>query len=480
MIQSLLARLAPLCLFAPLCLLAPAVATPAAPALVAEDPPDLDPASGEGEPGTVYQWRSENGLRFTWLLPDGFSAEQAYDVTVILHGTGLDYRWGHWNHPTGVFRPRDIVISVDGPTKDGDSRLFLGEKADGEAVQEFLKELRASFPVDDLFLYGHSQGGFFAIWFAGEYPEDISGAVAHASGAWNWSKMGRDVKKVPLAFLHGTRDPVVPYRQSLATRDAYAEEGFELLHLRRMQGYNHWPNAVRANEVIGWCDGMATEDPEEALSEALEILREKPADQYSYQTPVGYAAARDVLRRLVGDGPRPFDEVDSGVERKARTWIKAIEEAGAAQVSILKKQVGSKKALRLAEGEWLGHLLAVREDFRGVDTVEAYVDKVGFDAVTKKQAKARKAILEAYYGQGDKAERYAEIVEQLADGFLYEGYPPDLLETLRKWEPTGADRKQLSKKARAGAEDLTVWESGLKDGQEAYGKLWKRWEGPED
>lgn len=472
MIHSLFARLAPLCLFAL------AAASPVA--AVSEDPPDLDPAAGAGEPGTVYQWRAENGLRFTWLLPEGYSPEEPRDVTVILHGTGLDYRWGHWNHPTGVFRPGDIVVSVDGPTKDGDTRLFMGETADGKAISAFLKELRGEFPVDDLFLYGHSQGGFFAVWFAGEYPDEISGAVAHASGAWNWSKMGRDVKKVPLAFMHGTGDPVVPYRQSPASRDSYADKDFDLLHLRRMQGYNHWPNAVRANEVIGWCDGMATEDPEEALSEALEILRKKPADQYSYETTVGYAAARDVLRRLVGEGPRPFDDVDTSVERKAKTWIKAVEAAGATHVSALKKQVGSKKALRLAEGEWLGHLLAVREDFRGVDTVETYLDKIGYDAALKRQAKARGAILKAYYAQGDKAERYAQIVEQLADGFLYEGYPPDLVGTLRKWEPSGADRKALSKKARAGVEDLGVWESGLRDGQAAYAKLWKRWEGPED
>ena len=445
-------------------------------ALAREDPPELEP-SASAESGVVYRTESAGRLRYTWLLPADYDPEAPCDVTVILHGTGLDYRWGHWNNPLGIFRPQDIVISVDGTSPDGESRLFLGEKKDAQAFHEFLEELRERFAVDDLFLYGHSQGGFFAIYFAGEFPEDLSGAVAHASGAWNWSKMGSKLRRVPLAFMHGTADPVVPYRQSPGSRDAYRDKGFKLLHLRRLQGYNHWPNAVRATEVLGWCDGMSTEDPAEALAEALEILRSKKFDQYQYQTVVGYSAAREILRRLVGDGPAAFKDVDAKLARDAGKWIKAIEEHGARHVSALRKSVGSKKQLKLADKPWLGHLLALREDFRGVDCVEQYMDKIGFDDLVKKQSKSRDAIIQAFYSEKKEQDKYETIVPALAKAFLFEGYPVDLVKLLERLNGQAKSGK-YSKKAMKAFEDVQFWKTSMNDGYKEYESLWKKWKGP--
>jgi len=82
----------------------------------------------------------------------------------------------------------------------------------------------------------------------------------------NWSKTTPPVRKVAIAFMHGTKDPVVPYPQSPGSRDEYAKAGFKLLHLRRLQDWNHWPNAIRATECLDWCEGMTTTDPAVALA----------------------------------------------------------------------------------------------------------------------------------------------------------------------------------------------------------------------
>ena len=75
-----------------------------------------------------FAWTSKNALRFIWWLPKDYDPKVPRNMTVILHGTGLDYRWGLWNNKPGIMRPDDVVISVDGPSPDGQSRLFLGEK----------------------------------------------------------------------------------------------------------------------------------------------------------------------------------------------------------------------------------------------------------------------------------------------------------------------------------------------------------------
>src|ERR1051326_1024005 len=93
-----------------------------------DDPPRLAPAM-DAEPGKAWAWTSENHLRYTWVLPKGMKADEHRNLIVICHGTGLDYRWGSANYKPGMFRPGDIVVSVDGPSKANDgSRLFLGEE----------------------------------------------------------------------------------------------------------------------------------------------------------------------------------------------------------------------------------------------------------------------------------------------------------------------------------------------------------------
>lgn len=422
----------------------------------------------------VFTWTSQGELRFAWCLPKGYDAKQPRNLTVILHGTGLDYRWGFWNNKPGHFRPDDIVVSVDGPTPDGEARLFLGDDKNAKAFREFLKELRASFSIDRIFLYGHSQGGFFVVHYAGEFPDDVAGVVAHASGAWAWSKTGKPSQKVAIAFMHGTQDPVVPYGQSPGSRDAYAGLGFPRLHLRRLQRYNHWPNATRANECLAWCQGMTTTRPEEALACARELVRPKGSDEYQWETVVDFSGARDVLRRFSAKGVEPFKDAAPELTSAAEALVRAIDDEGARHVAELKQSLPKKLAL---DGKpWLGHLIALREDFRGVESVEAFVASLGYDKLVKAQASAAGAIFRAWYDEQDEKKQFETIVEKLGDAFLVEGYPPELGKRLQELEGR-AKKLKLSKAALTRYADVEKWRKGWEDGLRAYESLWSKWKG---
>src|SRR5687767_11214259 len=83
-----------------------------APSLAAETPKKaLDPKAGGG---TVYEGKTADGLLYLWRGPSGYDAKVGVDVTFILHGNGLDRRWGFLNHSKDSFRPDDLVISPDG------------------------------------------------------------------------------------------------------------------------------------------------------------------------------------------------------------------------------------------------------------------------------------------------------------------------------------------------------------------------------
>lgn len=451
----------------------------AAPLLVvAPDDPPVRVPGPDAPPSKVFMSTAKAGeLRYTWVLPEEYDGKRACNLTVILHGTGLDFRWGHWNNKPGIFRPDDVVVSVDGTSPDGKARLFLGEPKDAALFAQFLEELRATFAVDRIFLYGHSQGGFFVPYFMGEHPEAVAGGVAHASGAWSWSKMPKDMKRVALVFMHGSSDPVVPYLQSPGSRDVYVEKGFALTHLRRLANYNHWPNAVRATEELDWCEGMTSTDAQEALDCALSMLRVKPSDEYQWGTVVDFSGARQVLLRLTGKGTNPIDAVPDAIAKDAGQWLERIDEHAREHVQALKPLL-PRKGFELDGKPWLGHLLPLREDFRGVEPVEALISEIGFDKAVEAHAKAARPLFTAWYTKDRKDADYASaVLESLGDCFLVDGLPSNMREQMETWRK---DKVDVGAKLGKRWSDWDDHVQGLDDGWKQYQAIWKRWKGPED
>ena len=435
------------------------------------------PPDAAATPLKAFAWKSLNGLRFVWWLPQGYDPQASRNLTVIVHSVRADYRWGYDNQKPGRFRPDDVVVSVDGPTPDGEDRLFSRDKKDSDAFAAFVGEMRRSFAVDRVFLYGYGQGGLFALNFAGDHSDLVAGVVAHATGDWNGFGAGADPKKVAIALLHGTSDVDAPYALILDRRDAYAKLGCPLLLLRRLDRCGHEPNPARASETLAWCQGMTATKPAEALACALELLRAKPADIQDRETKVGFAGARDVLRRLERKGEAPFADVPDDVAAGAAEWIRKVEDAGAEHVAAIRAVLKGKKTPKLDGGAWLGHLVPLREDFRGVDSVEAFVKEIGYDAQAQGHAKAAAAMLAAWTKEKEPKKRYEAVVDGIGKSFLYDAFPLDLGEKMAEWN--GDPKKYgLPVLATKKYPDFEAWERGWKDGLADYVGLCKAWKGP--
>jgi len=331
---------------------------------------------------TPYGWKSLNGLRFVWWLPERYDRNVPRNLTVVCHPARADYRWGFWNLNPESFRKDDVVVSVDGPTEQREDRLFSLDKKDAATFDAFLGEMRRTFAVDRVLLYGWGEGGVFALAFAADHEGSIAGVVAHASGDWVGFEPGTEPKKFAVALLHGSADPEAPFSVALGRREAYAKAGSPLLLLRRLDATGHEINGARAGEALAWCQGMTATKPEEALACALEILRSPPKDPRDSETKVGFAGARDVLRRLEKKGPAPFADVPDAVVSEGRRWIEEIEALGAKHVAALRPELKGNKIPKLdpkvEEGAWLGHIVPLRTDFRGVESVESYLKELGF------------------------------------------------------------------------------------------------------
>ena len=120
------------------------------------------------------------------------------------------------------------------PNGRGGFNTLQSEK-DLERLHELHEELKGIFNVRATFLYGHSQGSFFSFLYAGAYPDEVQGLVGQASGVWIGTQAMKKGHHQAIVLMHGTRDPVVPYGQSVGGLDFYEEAKYPLARLRSLE-----------------------------------------------------------------------------------------------------------------------------------------------------------------------------------------------------------------------------------------------------
>jgi len=98
--------------------------------------------------GQILEWKTKDGLVYQYFVPKDYDEEKGANLTLILHGSNLDRRWGFANHRAGDFRPDDVVVCPDGTTPNGQGGFnFLGKRPDAERVHDLIEELKKVFQV---------------------------------------------------------------------------------------------------------------------------------------------------------------------------------------------------------------------------------------------------------------------------------------------------------------------------------------------
>jgi len=246
--------------------------------------PVVAPAPGAPR-GKVLEWTSAEGKPFWYRLPAKLDGRNPPNLVFLLHGTGLKWGWAFWNYPiaNGQFRGGDIVVAPEGMTPgQGDTFNFVQGKKDGDQIAGLIKLFRGRFPVDNVYIYGHSQGAFFCYWFAGAYTELVDGIVAHAGNVLQVKHHKLAREKVAIGILHGKEDAVVPVDCAHRTYDIYKKEGYRKLKLNIVEGLTrqsgHWPLPKQVSEMFEWLDQVSVDTPSGGLDVALsELAKKEPA-----------------------------------------------------------------------------------------------------------------------------------------------------------------------------------------------------------
>jgi hypothetical protein len=117
----------------------------------------------------------------------------------------------------------------------------------------------------------------------------------------------------------------------------------------------------------------------------------------------------------------------------------------------------------------------VREDYRGVDSVEAWYKKIGYDKVLKKHNKKAQDLHSVWWNSKKESEIYSATVDAIASCFLIEGFQWNMQTKMEEWNASPASLR-LDKKTLEQYESFEAWVDGWELGDKEYKKLWMKWE----
>ncbi|HVU62411.1 MAG TPA: hypothetical protein VHC70_00430 [Phycisphaerales bacterium] len=445
-----------------------------------DDPPRKEPAT-DAKPGEYYCWKTSDGLRYAWSLPAKFETGKSYDLVVMLHPDKMDFRWGPSNHVRGEdgFAPDCMVVAVDGlaaNAKRPEARSFESTSENCVRFRDVLLEFSRMFPVRHILLYGSGGGGKFALYFSNAFPALADGVLAHETGIVENSAVK---STVPIVFMHGSKDSITPMRVALEAQKAYRDAGHKAVWVRLLRGYNDFPNQTCAADCIDWLRAMRVEDPASALEYINRMLVVKPTDEFGYHTCPWFAGANAALSRFTDEKARKFDPVPTAEQTKAaEDLIAKIDAEAKANADNIRRLLHDEKfgpgEFELDGGAWLGYMLAARDDFRGVKSMEALAAELKLDEAIAKHAEAADDLWQTWDVSASDALKFDRATEAISKCFLYEGLPTDLVSRCRACMRK-ADELELEPESRNQYELITLWDQGWKDGLEAYEQRWSRW-----
>ncbi len=364
--------------------------------------------------GTQFKWTSPTGIAYHYRLPKNYDKKKGANLTFILHGSNLDHRWGFANHASKSFRPDDIVVSPDGTSQRTPIQFnSFGRPADAKKFNKFHKEIMSLLNVRATYIYGHSQGSFFALYYAGEYPADVQGVVAHASGVWTQTKLGKKGHHQAIVLMHGTQDPAVPYVQSVGGYESYAERKYPLLRLRSLEWWNHWPAehngpVPHTSQQLAWVEGMTTDDIDRLAVCWNDVLGEvKNAERHDY------AGAYQLAMRI-----SETEDAPAKLKKDAAAAIKTIDNLIKEHLEAMK--LGEKDSLTLDDSEQAAHYIYFARRFMGIPACDTILDT--HVKTFKKHKKVAVTHLKKYFAAkrgGKEKDAFGHGVDAVVKGFLW-------------------------------------------------------------
>lgn len=209
--------------------------------------------------------------RYQIFVPDDYSVEKKWPVTLFLHGAGERGSDGIKQTQVGLGKAIELnperwqTLAIFPQVPIGESWQGLA----GDIAMLALDSIISEFSVDSnrLYLTGLSLGGN-GTWYLGYHHTERFAAMLAICGFLdlgdrfpgflpdegnNFSTLADDLVETPIWIVHGDADVVVPVEQSRDMAAALESVGAEVYYTE-LPGVNHnsWDAAYANIEIINW------------------------------------------------------------------------------------------------------------------------------------------------------------------------------------------------------------------------------------
>ncbi len=383
--------------------------------------------------------RSKSGLRYIIKKPSGFSAKKKTPLLLMLHGSGTSPQ--NLMSLTGGCTFKKKYLQVYPYAPGGKFSL-----PDVSRLAELVREMQEKYKITHTIAMGYSQGGYYSIRVALNYPLLINGVIAFSCGL-PFHPIGPEFqtdlhRRMAIAFICGGNDK--PKRAT----DGKAElerAGYKHLFLKIVPGLGHQPHNPTGCKAHKWMlkvfkkgggGGIIPwdkKDTAKAATEALALAKEKKYDEALAR--LGKLNRKGWIvdsknGKPVANAMKPFFTSEDKAEKFF--GIRATAYAGPAGLSALKKALEENvenEEIYLATVKALGHAGDC-----ALDTLHPLMSK---DTFSWKAAKAAIGAVEEIASR-DSIKPLAKLLEKIEKKGETAGLKEPVIKALRAI--TGADK----------------------------------------
>ncbi len=250
-------------------------------------------------PGQIVDGSTSTMLTYHVRAPDAYDPNadppQSWPTVLILHGSNMSGK-AYVNTIAQAFPEigRDyLLLGINGerPSATGDEprfnysyvsyvgkstfRGFPGTDRESPAlVSEALAELTSVYPIDHVFVGGHSQGGFLTYSLLMNFPEQFVGAFPISAGVifqcdpnvFEDESLQAAQRSTPLAIIHSRSDNVVSYGMGESANELFGEAGWPAFRFFNPQGGGHAFALLPIDQAIRWLEAHHSDDPDALIA----------------------------------------------------------------------------------------------------------------------------------------------------------------------------------------------------------------------
>lgn len=442
-------------------------------------------------------------IRYQVRLPEGFQASKPATLVVVLHPQGKTVDWTFATYDAKSFRTSDVIIAMESTTiTDEGERVFAPRPQDAVPMRDALLDFSRAYPTAKIILIGHEDAGRFALAFAAGFPRLIDGVVAVRSGMLDRTPTRGGISGLPVVFVHSPKDTGVAYVMSVDARDAFRKDEHPTATLRRGTSTDAklTGEAEGVSDAVEYILGITARTPGEALAAVERLLRPRTLDELNAgESGIPFGMAREILRRFEAEKPkeaekaepekredgmipppkfdvtRKFKDLSEEDRKRAFDLSVKIEQHAQLHARVLRRAVKDSGGIKLAPAStWIGHVSALREDFRGVESIEELIEELGIDAQYETARDSGDVIRSAFTEEKPPEQVFRAVVEQLPSALLDDALPAGMEKAMTDWAKEG-EKAGLDAELLKAYEAVKVYFDCRRAGLKTYNELLASW-----